>query len=357
MNRLKSSGGKQWWKENNSIIDNKNEDIEVEEIMNYSPQQQVEMIATKFASISQEYEPLNRDEIGFPPFNNDDIPRISEHEVGTVLEGLNLAKAEAKCDIPSRIYKHFSNILKKPITMMLNNAIVQGKWPKFLKLERCTPIPKVPQPKTMKDLRCISGIMNMSKIMEKIVCKLVMEDLKPNIHPGQFAGLKGLGTDHYLVKMVDRILRSLDCSTSQESTAVIASFIDWADAFPRVQHTLGMKSFIQNGLRPSLLPLVCNYFEDRRMVVRWKNATSQEHELPSSTPQGSSFGVAEFLSISNDNANSVPEDNKYSYMDDLSLLEIINLINIGIASYNSKVHVASVYMMRPEPPRARKQKE
>ena len=57
MNRLKSSGGKQWWKEINNIIDNKNEEIEVEEIMNFSPQQQVEMIATKFASISQEYEP------------------------------------------------------------------------------------------------------------------------------------------------------------------------------------------------------------------------------------------------------------------------------------------------------------
>ena len=43
MSRLKSSGGKQWWKEINNIIDNKNEDIEVEEIMNYSPQQQVEI--------------------------------------------------------------------------------------------------------------------------------------------------------------------------------------------------------------------------------------------------------------------------------------------------------------------------
>ena len=181
----------------------------------------------------------------------------------------------------------------------------------------------------------------MSKIMEKLVCKLVMEDLKPNIHPGQFAGMKGLATDHYLVKMVDRILRALDCPTSQESTAVIASFIDWADAFPRVQHTLGMKSFIQNGLRPSLLPLVCNYFEDRKMVVRWKNVTSQEYDLPSSTPQGSSFGIAEFISISNDNARSVPDEDRFSYMDDLSILEIINLLNIGIASHNSRMQVSS----------------
>ena len=37
----------------------------------------------------------------------------------------------------------------------------------------------------------------------------------------------------------------------------------------------------------------------------------------------------------------MPEDNKFSFMDDLSLLEIINLINIGIASHNSKVHVPS----------------
>ena len=47
------------------------------------------------------------------------------------------------------------------------------------------------------------------------------------------------------------------------------------------------------------------------------------------------------MSQSNDNANCVPEEDRFKYMDDLTLLEIISLTNIGIASHNSKVHVPS----------------
>ena len=35
------------------------------------------------------------------------------------------------------------------------------------------------------------------------------------------------------------------------------------------------------------------------------------------------------------------EDEKFKYIDDLSMLEIVNLVSIGISSYNFKEHVAS----------------
>ena len=49
----------------------------------------------------------------------------------------------------------------------------------------------------------------------------------------------------------------------------------------------------------------------------------------------------EFLAISNDAASSVPEDEKYSYMDDATLMEVVNLVSVGIATYNFKSHVSS----------------
>ena len=53
------------------------------------------------------------------------------------------------------------------------------------------------------------------------------------------------------------------------------------------------------------------------------------------------MGILEFLSLSNDKSQSVQEDDKYSFIDDLSLLELINLMNIGMQSYNVRQHVPS----------------
>ena len=58
-------------------------------------------------------------------------------------------------------------------------------------------------------------------------------------------------------------------------------------------------------------------------------------------PQGGTLGIEEYLSQSNDNTNFLKEDEKFKYIDDLSMLEIVNLISIGIASFNFRATVAS----------------
>ena len=40
---------------------------------------------------------------------------------------------------------------------MINQAIKNGVWPDFLKLEVVTPIPKIKSPKSVEDLNKISG--------------------------------------------------------------------------------------------------------------------------------------------------------------------------------------------------------
>ena len=58
-------------------------------------------------------------------------------------------------------------------------------------------------------------------------------------------------------------------------------------------------------------------------------------------PQGGTLGIEEYLSQSNDNTDFLKEDEKFKYIDDLSMLEIVNLISIGIASFNFKANIAS----------------
>ena len=95
--------------------------------------------------------------------------------------------------------------------------------------------------------------------------------------------------------------------------------------------------FIDNGVRPVLI----NFFQDREMKVKWKGLLSKARHLPGGGPQGGTLGIEEYLSQSNDNAEFLDLDEKYKFIDDLSILEIINLISIGLSSYNCRNHVPS----------------
>ena len=77
------------------------------------------------------------------------------------------------------------------------------------------------------------------------------------------------------------------------------------------------------------------------MVVKWNGDYSSPRALNGGGPQGSTIGILEYLSQSNNNANFLNNDEKYKYIDDLSILEVVNVILAGISSYNFKRHVAS----------------
>ena len=56
---------------------------------------------------------------------------------------------------------------------------------------------------------------------------------------------------------------------------------------------------------------------------------------------GASLGNWEFLSQTNDNADCIPEQDRFKFVDDLTTLEIINLLNIGLSSLYMKNQVPS----------------
>ena len=126
-----------------------------------------------------------------------------------------------------------------------------------------------------------------------------------------------------------------------EINPVLALFVDWKSAYSRQCHTLGIKSFITNGVRPSLIPVLTDYFRNRVMRVKHHGVISAPRKQPGSGAQGASLGNHEFSSQTNNNADSVPEENRFKYVDDLTTLEIINLLSIGLSSFNVKKQVPS----------------
>ena len=75
------------------------------------------------------------------------------------------------------------------------------------------------------------------------------------------------------------------------------------------------------------------------MKVKWKGVLSESRKLPGGGAMGASLGNWEYLSQSNDSADCVPEEDRFKFVDDLSTLEIINLMTIGLSSLLVKNHV------------------
>ena len=99
--------------------------------------------------------------------------------------------------------------------------------------------------------------------------------MKAKFEKSQFGNQKGTGVQHYLLKMIHKILCVLDNNSKGEILAVIANLYDWRQAFDLQCPKLGLESFMKNGVRPSLLPLLKNYFQNRKMTVKWHGVMSE----------------------------------------------------------------------------------
>ena len=76
--------------------------------------------------------------------------------------------------------------------------------------------------------------------------------------------------------------------------------------------------------------MLLNYFQNRNMCVKLKGIYSQIQQLPGGGPQGGTFGILEYLAQSNDNSNMVKPEDRFKFVDDLTALEIINLLCIQV---------------------------
>ena len=139
--------------------------------------------------------------------------------------------------------------------------------------------------------------------------------------------------------MIQRILTELDNNSKRDIFAVVANMIDWKDAFPRQCPKLGIQSFIKNGVRPSLIPILINYFQDREMSVKWHGVRSVPRTIKGGGPQGATLGILEYLSQSNNSADCVNQEDRFKFVDDLTILEIVNLLTIGLSSFNVREQV------------------
>ena len=341
---LKVSNPGKWYskvKRMSGQNNNRQENILVDELMGLNDQEQAECIADHYSAISNQYDPIDpNDFIEFlnPIEHGHQVPKIEPLTVYQTILKMNKNAATVLNDIPIKLISEFAVELAFPLAHIVN---FNGVYPNLWKVESVTPAPKVFPPEKLKDLRKISGLLNFSKITDKIIGDFLMKDMAKTRDPAQYGNEKKISAQHYLIKMLNRVLTAVDRNSQNEAIAVILNMIDWSQAFDRQSHKLGVQSFINNGVRPGLIPIMISFFQNRQMKVKWNGKISSARRLNGGGPQGGLLGILEYLSQTNNNTDFVDVEDRFKFIDDLSVLDSINLISQGLSSYNFKQHVAS----------------
>ena len=146
----------QWYSKLKRITNfgnDKSDLVQVDEISHMTDQEQAEAIADSFSSISNEYEPVKKEEINIPAFSNSSIPQFKPAVIRKYLEKIKTNKSTAPGDIPARIIKDFALFLCVPMADIINSGLSVGHWPKTYKRETITPTPKQYPPENREMLR------------------------------------------------------------------------------------------------------------------------------------------------------------------------------------------------------------
>jgi hypothetical protein len=143
---------------------------------NLIAEQSAERIAKYFSKISQEYKPVEEDELATDltfrlEHENCIHPAVREEDIHH-----NMVKAKKTDtvlgDIPARILKEFLPELVLPITAIIREAVSSYTWPDVYKREFYLPLKKCPAPQSEDDLRGIGLTSFINKQLEHFFVKL-----------------------------------------------------------------------------------------------------------------------------------------------------------------------------------------
>ena len=175
---------------------------EIEELKELSNFEAAEKIANFFAKVSNEYKPVDFSKLpSYLPSNHP--PQMTEIDILQKLKKIKNTQSTHALDLPNKLRDEYLYFLVSPLKDIINTCFLEQVFPTQWKLEYVTPIPKVPLPTSITQLRKISSTSDFSKLFENILKEFILKDAEKNFDPSQFGGRKGVGTEHMIVMLTE----------------------------------------------------------------------------------------------------------------------------------------------------------
>ena len=275
-----------------------------------------ELINDFFVGISAGLPPMDPDVISqlSPDYTYDFI--IDPSEVDNRLSRIKIHKAPGPDGIPNWLLRDFSPLLCQPLSAIFNASLREGFFPPIWKSAEVIPIPKVNPPTSIQDdLRPISLLPTVGKVLEGIVKDWLIPSLDPLLDGNQFGCRRGRSTTHALIAIQHKWMEILD-----DRGSVRALFVDFRKAFDIINHNVLFSKLSNFNIPHCLLKWFVSYLSLRCQRVRVGHQVSSWKTLCGSMPQGSRLGPLSFI-VMIDDLRAPCEVHKF--VDDTTLSELI----------------------------------
>ncbi|XP_052759373.1 uncharacterized protein LOC128202589 [Galleria mellonella] len=207
------------------------------------------------------------------------------------------------------------------ITNIINKSIVTSKVPSQWKHALVTPLSKINNPAEFNDLRPISILSFLSKVLEKAVHTQLLKYVETNnILPKYQSGFrKGKSTTTALLDVVDNILASQDVGNG-----TILTLLDYSRAFDCLNVPLLLSKLTYYGLDRHSVGWFHSYLSNRYQSVKIQKldgsySVSEPKLVDRGVPQGSILGPLLFIIYCADIENAINYCNFHCYADDIQI--------------------------------------
>ena len=204
------------------------------------------------------------------------------------------------------------------ILHIYNRVRITGVFPDSWKIATVVPIPKCNNPIEPSELRPVSLLPIVGKIMEKLVHSQLSQFFEGAgfLSTNQHGFRKCFSTTSAASKFVDDIALGLD-----KGQYTLAVFLDIKKAFDTIDHDIIIKKLKHAGLGAGTLALIKNYLYNRKQCVLYKGIRSEVKKLYTGVPQGSTLGPLLFLIYVNDLPKLFEHTNCMMFADDTVLYQ------------------------------------
>jgi Reverse transcriptase (RNA-dependent DNA polymerase)/Endonuclease-reverse transcriptase len=254
--------------------------------------------------------------------------------------------AEGSDGICVKMLKLIWMVILPTLTNIVNSSMQQSYFPVSWKRAVLCPIPKIRNPKSVKDFRPISLLCTISKVLEKVVHDQILTFVnKLNLlDPLQSGYRKLFSTSTALLRIAEDIRLAIS-----KREVVLVVFLDYSKAFDCVDHKLLLGKLRQLKFSDSVLKWLQSYLSNRECAVKGKDGKfSKWVKLNRGVPQGSVLGPLLFSLYTHDIGKILKYRCKYHiYADDTQLyincklselneaIQIMNFILEDVASWSA----------------------
>uniref|UniRef100_A0A1Y1M3U5 Reverse transcriptase domain-containing protein n=1 Tax=Photinus pyralis TaxID=7054 RepID=A0A1Y1M3U5_PHOPY len=203
------------------------------------------------------------------------------------------------------------------ILHIINSCLLDGSFPLPWKVANVIPLPKVKVPNGYGDLRPISILPCISKVLEKIMSAQIRSYIeKEGILPEMQSGFRsGYSCNTALLHVTDSIMSAID-----RNHLAVLILLDYSKAFDRLNHDLLIAVLRYIGFDAMSTRMVENYIRHRTQRVIFKDNVSKPLSLINGVPQGSILGPLLYVIYTSQITKSLSNCAYHLYADDTQLV-------------------------------------